>query len=134
MNQVLPRVVCILTCCSFVWAGSRTLPLGHSSTSGSWTFVFAGVRTVKLSGLLLVSTLITCVADEKCNQEHLKPIFLCLDAEKDTPERCKQVKDSLKSHHLYKETFHHRVAIVTGEDVAKVSLGLYREAHEHTCL
>ena len=61
-----------------------------------------------------------CPADEKCNQEHLKPIILCLDPEKDTVERCAAAKDKLKSHALWKDTFHRRVAIVTGEDVAKV--------------
>ena len=43
------------------------------------------------------------VADDKCNQEHLTPVFLCLDQEKDTPERIAQLGTSLKSRNLHKE-------------------------------
>ena len=61
-----------------------------------------------------------CSADDKCNQEHLKPIFMSLDEKLDTPERCKALRDSLKSNRIHKELFHRRVSIVTGADTAKV--------------
>ncbi|KAK9791612.1 hypothetical protein WJX73_010393 [Symbiochloris irregularis] len=67
-------------------------------------------------------------SDEKCNQEHLKPVILCLDAEKDTVEKCAAAKAALKSHALWKATFYRRVAIVTGEDVSKV----HEAAHHFT--
>jgi len=67
-------------------------------------------------------------SDDLCNQEHLKPVFFSLDEKNDTPEKCKAMKDSLKSNRIHKECFHRRVAIVTGEDTAKI----HEAAHHFT--
>ena len=45
---------------------------------------------------------------------------MSLDEKLDTPERCKALRDSLKSNRLHKELFHRRVSVVTGADTAKV--------------